>query len=133
MTYTIEPTNHWIAGDRAYCVRGLKLGGKFIVETGRVYSVSQAKQVRGMMPDALRLAGVDTGEAEGFWSSRFVCLRGKGLAARQIAARTRHGWSEAYSECRDARSDAQAMSAGTAKTEGLGAKPASAVAESDAP
>lgn len=101
MTYTIEPTDHWRAGDRAYCVRGLKKDGRHIVEAGRIYRVTEAQQYPGMMNDGLRLAEV--GDVWGFWSSRFVCIRGRELPMQQIAKRTRRSWLEAYCECRDAR------------------------------
>lgn len=94
MVYVIEPTDHWKAGDRAYCTRGLKRDGRWIVETGRMYRVAEARQYDGMMPDGLKLEGVDVGD--GFWSSRFVCIRGRELPARQIKRRTRHAWMDAY-------------------------------------
>lgn len=104
MTYTVEPTDHWRTGDRAYCVRGLKKDGRYIVETGRIYSVSEVKRLQGMMSDGLKLAGVETGDVWGFWSNRFACIRGRELAFRQITNRCRFGWLDAYAECRDARS-----------------------------
>lgn len=103
MTYTIEPVDHWKAGDRAYCVRGLKENGRHIVEAGRVYTVSEARQLPSMMSDGIRLVGVDTGKTWGFWSSRFVCLRGRPPFAKQIEQRTRRGWYDAYRECAAAR------------------------------
>lgn len=106
MTYTIEPTDHWRPGDRAFCVRGLKRDGRHVVETGRVYRVAEAKSYPGMMSDGLKLEGVDTGEIWGFWSNRFVCIRGAGPAGHQIAERTRRRWYEAYRACGDARDKA---------------------------
>jgi len=103
MTYTVEPADHWRAGDRAYCIRGLKHGGRYIVETGRIYSVEDVLRMPGMMNDGLKLAGIDTGEVFGFWSNRFACIRGR--PAEQIAARCRASWHEAYAECRDARAE----------------------------
>ena len=101
MTYTVEPTEHWRAGDRAYCVRGLKYAGRHLVETGRIYLVEEVLQMNGMMNDGLKLAGINTGEVFGFWSSRFACIRGQ--ASKQLDQRIRYSWSEAYTECRDAR------------------------------
>jgi hypothetical protein len=97
--YTIEPTDHWRPGDRAYCVRSAKRDGAHLVEAGRVYLVEEAVQLPGMMSDGLKLAGI----ASRIWSSRFVCLRGQPPYGKQMAERTRHGWYEAYSACRDAR------------------------------
>lgn len=108
MTYTIEPIDHWKAGDRAYCLRGLRLNGRHVVEAGRIYAVTEVKQTKGMMSDGLRLCGIDTGEAWGFSSNRFVCIRGRALPLKQIAERTRRGWLEAYETCRDARELARA-------------------------
>lgn len=108
MIFTIEPTNHWRAGDRAYCIRGLKKDGRHIVEEGRVYAVVETRQRAGMMNDGLKLAGIDTGDAWGLQSGRFVCLRGKSLPLKQIQQRTRRGWLDAYRECRDARSKEKA-------------------------
>lgn len=94
--YTVEPADHWKAGDRAYCLRGMRHKGRWVVEKGRVYTVAEAKLLRGCMMDALKLEGVDTGDTDGFSSTRFVCLRGDGLPIKQIAERTRGGWHEAY-------------------------------------
>lgn len=96
MVFVIEPTDHWKAGDRAYCTRGLKRDGRWIVETGRMYRVAEARQFESMMPDALKLDGVDTADIQGFWSSRFVCIRGRELPAHQIKKRTRQAWMDAY-------------------------------------
>lgn len=104
MLFTVEPTDHWQVGDRAYCVRGLKLDDRYIVEAGRVYSVCAVKKRKGMMNDGLKLAGIDTGDVWGFSSSRFVCIRGRALPIKQINDRTRRGWLDAYVACRDARS-----------------------------
>ena len=103
MTYAIEPTDRWKPGDRAYCLRGLKLDGKHIVEAGRMYRVAEVERVRGMMPDGLRLEGIVTTPAVGFWSSRFACIRGGELPIRQLERRTSRSWSDAYAACRDAR------------------------------
>lgn len=110
MTYTVEPTDHWKAGDRAYCIRGLKKDGRHLVELGRIYEVEAAKQWQGMMNDGLDLVGVDTGGPM-FCSNRFICLRGSELTLRQIAARTRHGWLDAYRATGDARNAAHRLSA----------------------
>lgn len=103
MTFTIDPTDHWMPGDRAYCIRGLKKDGRHIVEAGRVYVVVDARQFPGMMNDGLKLEGVDTGDIPGFWSNRFVCLRGRPPFTEELAQRTRRSWYEAYRACADAR------------------------------
>ena len=103
MVYTIEPTDHWRAGDKAYCVRGLRKEGRQIVEAGRIYTVKEARSYPGMMNDGLRLEGVDAGDAFGFCSNRFVCLRGDAPYAKQLAERMSHSWLEAYRACADAR------------------------------
>lgn len=113
--FTIEPTDHWRVGDRAYCLRTLKRGGQHVVERGRIYTVTAVLQMRGMMSDGLHLDGVDRGKSDGFWSNRFVCLRGRQLPHRQIAERTSHSWYEAYRATADARA-AQAIEARRVET-----------------
>jgi hypothetical protein len=122
--FTIEPADHWRAGDRAYCIRGAKKLGRYVVETGRVYSVSEVKLIPGCMSDGLRLAEVDMIETWGFWSNRFVCIRGRDLPIRQITERTSRSWLDAYWATAKARA-AQGMEtrrADTPKSESV-AKP----------
>lgn len=133
MTYAISPTDHWKTGDRAYCLRGLKKEGRHIVEKGRMYHVAEATQIKGMMADGLKLVGVDTGDVWGFWSSRFVCIRGRELPIRQIEQRTSRSWSDAYRAGREARNAAaQGIETQRAETEGLGPKDESPVGAADA-
>jgi hypothetical protein len=103
MTYTVEPIDHWKAGDRAYCIRGVKKGGRYILETGRIYAVAEVRRIRGMMSDGLRLADASAGDEWGFWSHHFACIRRGELPIEQLAKRCRRGWLEAYEECRDGR------------------------------
>jgi hypothetical protein len=106
--YSIEPTDHWRAGDRAYCLTPIRDGRAFVTERGRIYRVVEARQYRGIMNDGIRLAGVDARGKWGFSSHRFVCLRGPELPIRQLAKRTRHGWYDAYMACSKARNSANA-------------------------
>ena len=94
--FAVEPEGGWKVGDKAYCLNSTGVEPRTLVERGRVYDVVEVKRIRGMGHNGLKLRGVDTGEVWGFWSNRFVCLRGRTRHLQELQDRSRPDWYGAY-------------------------------------
>lgn len=121
---------HWAEGDLAYCVSShVPPECTARLEKGRIYRVAMARKPSNIAHHAIRLEGFGWDSPLDFiWSNRFVRIGAPGGRLRAIMDAIEYSPMHYWPNCAQFRSGnrhwrkrAQAMSAGTAKTEGLGA------------
>ena len=94
--FVIKPIDGWQAGDRAYCVHGSRRTVPSL-EAGRVYRVASVTHVPGHVDCGLEIEGITLPDPmRGMWSNRFVKLRPRKSALKEIADLALPTWIDAY-------------------------------------
>lgn len=94
--FTINPSDGWQPGERAYCVRGTT-STRPSLEAGKVYRIASVIPQPHCVEQGLVFADIDLPVGfEGISSGRFVKLRRGKSALLQIAEQTTASWFEAY-------------------------------------
>jgi len=80
--YSVEPSEGWQVGDRAYCILTVRLPNGETLERGRIYQVTTVKTYSNLVCSCLKLDGVNIpDESDGVRSGRFINVsRGRPMA-----------------------------------------------------